>query len=61
MLEEYRLLSAKDQAAFKRWLVINTVVGACLFTLVATVSIISSGGESSTAGKGATVQHAEAK
>jgi hypothetical protein len=62
MIEQYRILSSKDQTAFKRWLAINTVVGACLFTLVAIVSIFY-GGESSseTARKGGAIQHAEAK
>ena len=60
MVEEYQCMNSKDQTAFKRWLAINTIVGACLFALVAVVAI-SSSGELTTASIGGAIQHAEAK
>jgi hypothetical protein len=62
IVEEYQCMNSVDRTAFRRWLTINTVVGACLFTLVA-ITAIFSGGESSSniAGNGGAVQHAEAR
>jgi hypothetical protein len=38
--DEYRRMNLNDQSAFRRWLVINTVVGAIsFFALIAIASI----------------------
>jgi hypothetical protein len=58
--EEYRSMSSGDRTAFHRWLMINTVVGAFLFTLI-TITSIFFGGESNsdTARKDGAIQHAK--
>jgi hypothetical protein len=61
--DEYRRMNLDDQSAFRRWLVINTVVGAIsLFALIAIASIFS-GGEprSVTTQKGEVILRAGAK
>jgi hypothetical protein len=63
IISEYRRLNSEDRAAFRRWLMVNTVVGALsLFTLIAVTSIFS-GRESSsaTAQKDGVSLHAEAR
>jgi hypothetical protein len=62
IVEEYRSMGPEDRTAFRRWLTVNTVVGAFLFALVA-IAAISSGGESNsdTARKGEVIQHAKAR
>jgi hypothetical protein len=53
-------MSSGDRTAFHRWLMINTVVGAFLFTLI-TITSIFFGGESNsdTARKDGAIQHAK--
>jgi hypothetical protein len=49
VMDEYRRMNSTDRASFRRWLTLNTVVGASAFTLIAIVAINASfsGGASS--------------
>ena len=46
MIEEYRRMNSGDRTTFRRWLTLNTLVGAFLLTLIA-ITAIFWGGESS--------------
>jgi hypothetical protein len=63
MIEELRRMNSGDQTTFRRWLTLNTVVGAVLLTLMAAAALVR-GGESSppdTAAYDRATQRAEAK
>jgi hypothetical protein len=51
IMEEYRHMNSADRTSFRRWLKLNTVVGAFAFTAIATIAINAAfrGGESSRA------------
>jgi hypothetical protein len=51
---EYRKLNSEDQKTFRRWLWVNTVIGAIL--LAGLIALALQGDES-----GTTAQHAQAK
>jgi len=40
IFEEYRRLNARDRNTFRRWLMLNIVVGAFLVTVMAATSIL---------------------
>ena len=40
IFEEYRRLNSQDRNTFRRWLMLNIVVGAFLVTLMAVTSIL---------------------
>jgi hypothetical protein len=39
VMDEYRRMNSTDRASFRRWLTLNTVVGAFAFTLIAMIAI----------------------
>jgi len=58
IINEYRRMNSEDRMAFRRWLMVNTVVGAlCVFTLIAVTSIFSGGSSVDTAQKDALHAH----
>jgi hypothetical protein len=39
LVEEYRRMNSTDRTSFRQWLTLNTVFGACAFTLIAMIAI----------------------
>jgi len=39
MMEEYRRMNSADRTTFRRWLTVNTVIGAFVLTLMAMIAI----------------------
>jgi len=39
IVEEYRRMNSADRATFRRWLTLNTVIGAIVITLIAMIAI----------------------
>jgi hypothetical protein len=59
-ISAYRTMNAADRAVFRKWLIVNTIVGACsILALIAITSMHPDGAADAVASQ--PIQHAEAR